>query len=158
MMNMVQINLRIPKELDELLSRYIIETHTSKSEAIRNFIYDALHQTKKNEERMLAALEKLHAKQELKQIKFEERLVSIMIKNSMYGLTNFNLLKTIIYHQVLESELSQDEKKKQLNYHISYAKSLSLYDRVDGVNSKENFDANMLDTHKRKQNNQSLNK
>jgi hypothetical protein len=74
----------------------------------------------------------------------EDRLVKIMIRNSEYTITNFHLILRFIDEFFLFDNYDNEARFDKLKKIISAVKKKTLYDKINGINSRTDFKEDII--------------
>lgn len=136
---MQKITVKVEDELHQQLVKYSIANNTNKSEAVRRFIKQGID-NKIPENKLKQELRNI--KQELAEDmkKHTERLVRLQVRNLMYTLINFHILKSDMFIKAMKHDFSDlktpDDVNNFVEVLINKAKKSAVDDKVDSLNSK----------------------
>jgi len=134
-----KITVKVEDELHQQLVKYSIANNTNKSEAVRRFIKQGID-NKIPENKLKQELRNI--KQELAEDmkKHTERLVRLQVRNLMYTLINFHILKSDMFIKAMKHDFSDlktpDDVNNFVEVLINKAKKSAVDDKVDSLNSK----------------------
>lgn len=132
-----KLTMRVPKELEDTLNKICAANNISKSEYVRNIIVEHFNESKKEEEKIIKRLEKMEQNMNENFDKSIERIIKILTRDLLYGITNFHLLKLKIRNDLSEN-LAQEAKDRTISVYVSEAKKLTNNHEVDSLQPKNN--------------------
>lgn len=131
---MEKITFLLNNNLQNDLEGFCKKIRKNKSEVIREALEDYLN-PKPNKDI-------LKLEEQLK--KMEDRLVKIMIRNSEYTITNFHLILRFIDEFFLFDNYDNEARFDKLKKIISAVKKRTLYDKINGINSRTDFKEDII--------------
>lgn len=131
---MEKITFLLNNNLQNDLEGFCKKIRKNKSEVIREALEDYLN-PKPNKDI-------LELEEQLK--KMEDRLVKIMIRNSEYTITNFHLILRFIDEFFLFDNYDNEARFDKLKKIISAVKKKTLYDKINGINSRTDFKEDII--------------
>lgn len=131
---MEKITFLLNNNLQNDLEGFCKKMRKNKSEVIREALENYLN-PKPNKDI-------LKLEEQLK--KMEDRLVKIMIRNSEYTITNFHLILRFIDEFFLFDNYDTEARTNKLKKIISGVKKRTLYDKINGINSRTDFKEDII--------------
>jgi metal-responsive CopG/Arc/MetJ family transcriptional regulator len=131
---MEKITFLLNNNLQNDLEGFCKKIRKNKSEVIREALEDYLN-PKPNKDI-------LELEEQLKRM--EDRLVKIMIRNSEYTITNFHLILRFIDEFFLFDNYDNEARFDKLKKIISAVKKKTLYDKINGINSRTDFKEDII--------------
>lgn len=140
---MKKLSIFIEDDLSKLISNDAISNNVSIAEIIRRKLADCYYSPQKQEEKVVKRFDEFEHNINIKIDAMENRVMTSITKDIMYSMSNFHYLKFLTIHGF---DKSVDDVKNLL----SLAKSETLFNPTDSINSKKRFEANIKEEHLKK--------
>lgn len=140
---MKKLSIFIEDDLSKLISNDAISNNVSIAEIIRRKLDDCYYSPQKQEEKIVQRFNEFEHSINTKIDAMENRIMTSITKDIMYSMSNFHYLKFLTIHGF---DKSVDDVKTLL----SLAKSETLFNPTDSINSKKRFEANIKEEHLKK--------
>lgn len=137
---MKTFSITIEDTLYDFVTKESLTGHISKSEVVRRRLVDSYNSTQKQEEKIVKRFDEFEESTNERLKMMEEKILSTLTKNIMYSITNFHYLKMLTLHGLNKSV--NDVKNL-----VSMAKSETLFNPTDSINSKKRFEENISEEH-----------
>lgn len=133
-------SITIEDDLYDFITKESLTGNISKSEIVRRRLVDSYYSTQKQEEKVVKRFDEFEQNVYKRLEELENKMMSAVTKNIMYSITNFHYLKMLTLHGLNKSV---DDVKK----FMSLAKSETLFNPTDSINSKKRFEENISEEH-----------
>jgi hypothetical protein len=137
---MKKLSIFIEDDLSKLISNDAISNNVSIAEVIRRRLTDTYYSTQKQEEKIVKRFEEFEHSINTKLETMENKIMSSITKDIMYSMSNFHYLKFLTIHGF-------DKSVEEVKNLLSLAKSETLFNPTDSINSKKRFEANIKEEH-----------
>ena len=128
------------QDLEEIIVKDALSNHVSVAEMIRRRLVDSYHSTQKQEEKVVKRFDEFEQNVYKRLEEIENKMMSAVTKDIMYSITNFHYLKMLTLHGL--NKTVADVKNL-----VSLAKSETLFNPTDSINSKKRFEENISEEH-----------
>ena len=137
---MKKMSIFIEDDLDKLIAKEALANNVAVAEIVRRRLVDSFSTTQKQEEKVVKRFDEFEQNVYIRLEEIENKMMSAVTKDIMYSITNFHYLKMLTLHGLNKSV--GDVKNL-----VSLAKSETLFNPTDSINSKKRFEENISEEH-----------
>ena len=137
---MKKMSIFIEDDLDKLIAKEALANNVAVAEIVRRRLVDSFSSTQKQEEKVVKRFDEFEQNVYKRLEELENKMMSAVTKDIMYSITNFHYLKMLTLHGLNKSV--GDVKNL-----VSLAKSETLFNPTDSINSKKRFEENISEEH-----------
>ena len=137
---MKKMSIFIEDDLDKLIAKEALANNVAVAEIVRRRLVDSFSSTQKQEEKVVKRFDEFEQNIYKRLEEIENKMMSAVTKDIMYSITNFHYLKMLTLHGLNKSV--GDVKNL-----VSLAKSGTLFNPTDSINSKKRFEENISEEH-----------
>jgi hypothetical protein len=128
------------EDLEKIIVKDALSNNVSVAEIIRRRLVDSYSSTQKQEEKVVKRFDEFEKNVYNRIDELENKMMSAVTKDIMYSITNFHYLKMLTLHGL--NKTVGDVKNL-----VSLAKSETLFNPTDSINSKKRFEENINEEH-----------